>query len=70
MVVIMSKDFIFVISLDKTIHLGMNPRRGGTPAIERIKIEVCIFIFLLVWFVKFFMLSFIIIIINGIEIDL
>jgi hypothetical protein len=38
--VIINKDFIFIISLDNTIHLGMNPSKGGIPAIERIKIVV------------------------------
>jgi len=40
MEVIIRRDFIFIIRLDKTIHLGMNPKRGGIPAMERIKMEI------------------------------
>lgn len=34
----MAKDLIFCSVLDNTIHFGINPNKGGTPANESIKI--------------------------------
>jgi len=33
----MAKDLIFCSVLDNTIHFGINPNKGGTPASDNIK---------------------------------
>jgi hypothetical protein len=56
--------------LDKTIHLGINPIRGGIPARDKIKIVRGIFVLLLVWWDKDFIEIFLNDIIKDTEIEL
>jgi len=40
MIDVINTDLIFCWALDNTIHFGMNPKRGGTPASDKIKIVI------------------------------
>jgi len=63
-------DFIFNVSVDKTIHFGRNPSRGGIPARERISRVMLIFILGGICCNRFFRLFLFRLIIIIIEIDL
>jgi len=56
--------------LVRTIHLGMNPIRGGIPAKDKIKIEMVVIFFLSICWVSMVMFAFLKFIIIAMEIVL